>query len=92
MLRRARDRGLRFLDLLAGDRAHDLGAIEETPLLLGREPVLDVLVLEDLVERATAVVLANHVPGDVLLGGALLEQEREEILEYGHETRLYPGA
>ena len=74
-----------------GDRSDDLGTIEQASLLLGRQPVLDVLVLEDLVERAAAVVLANHVACDVVFGGALLEQEREEILEYGHATRLYPG-
>ena len=67
------------------------GPIEQAPLLLGGQPVLDVLVLEDLVERAAAVVLADHVACDVLFGRALLEEEREEILEYGHVTRLYPG-
>ena len=69
----------------------DLRAIEQAPLLLGGQPVLDVLVLEDLVERAATVVLADHVACDVLFGRALLEEEREEILEYGHVTRLYPG-
>jgi hypothetical protein len=36
-------------------------------------------------------VLTDHVPRDVLLGGAPLEEKREEVLERGHETRLYPG-
>ena len=90
-LRGGADGGFGLFDLLARDRSDDLGTIEQASLLLGRQPVLDVLVLEDLVERAAAVVLANHVACDVVFGGALLEQEREEILEYGHVTRLYPG-
>ena len=57
----------------------------------GVEAVLDVLVLEDLVQRAAALVLAHDVACDVLFGGASLEEEREEVLEPRHETRLYPG-
>ena len=56
--------------VVARDRADDLGPVEQAPLLLGGEPVLDVLVLEDLVERAAAVVLADHVACDVLFGRA----------------------
>ena len=56
-----------------------------------RQAVLDVLVGEDLVERSSTLVLADHVAGNMLLGGVPLEEEREEILEDGHETRLYPG-
>ena len=44
------------------------------------------------VERAPAVVLADDVAGDVLLRRAAGEEEREDVLEPGHETRLYPGA
>ena len=67
------------------------GPIEEAPLLLRRQPILDVLVLEDLLQASPALVLAHDVPSDVLLRGAALEEEREEVLEHGHETRLYPG-
>ena len=73
------------------ERRDHLGPVEETLLLLGRQPVLDVLILEDLVEGAPPLVLAHDVPRDVLLGGASLEQKREKVLEPRHETRLYPG-
>jgi hypothetical protein len=73
------------------ERRDHLGPVEQPLLLLGRQPVLDVLVLEDLVERSSAVVLAHDVPRDVLFGRASLEQEREKVLEPRHETRLYPG-
>jgi hypothetical protein len=36
-------------------------------------------------------VLPHDVARDVLLGGASLEEEREEVLEPRHQTRLYPG-
>jgi hypothetical protein len=74
-----------------GESRDHLRPIEEPLLLLGREPVLDVPVLEDLVERPPPVVFAHDVPRDVLFGGASLEQEREKVLEPRHETRLYPG-
>ena len=35
-------------------------------------------------------MLADHIAGNMLLGGIPLEEKREEILEDGHETRLYP--
>ena len=53
-----------------GERLDDLRAVEQPPLLLRRQAVLDVLVLEDLVERPPALVLADDVPRDVLFGGA----------------------
>ena len=46
----------------------ELRPVEETALLLGRQAVLDVLVLDDLGERAPAVVLAYDVARDVLFG------------------------
>ena len=61
----------------AAERLDDLRPVEQAALLLGREAVLDVLVLEDLVQRPAAVVLADDVPRDVLLCGAPREQERE---------------
>ena len=86
------DRRLRCLELVPGDRLDDFRTVEQALLLLGRQTVLDVAVLEDLFERATALVLTDHVPRDMLLSGASLEEKREEVLECGHEKRLYPGA
>ena len=57
----------------------------------GVHAVLDVPVLEDLVQRPAALVLADDVPRDVLFCGAPREEKRERVLEPGHETRLYPG-
>ena len=66
--------------------------IEEASLLLGRQAVLHVLVLEDVVQRPAPVVLAHDVPRNVLLRGPPREEEREHVLERRHEKRLYPGA
>jgi hypothetical protein len=85
------DRRLRGGEDVVRKGGDQLRPVEQPPLLLGREAVLDVLVLEDLVQGATALVLPHDVAGDVLLGGASLEEEREEVLEPRHETRLYPG-
>ena len=67
------------LDRVVPDRADHLGAIEDPALLLGCQPVQDIPVLEDLLERPAALVLADHVCGDTLLGRGALEQERERI-------------
>jgi hypothetical protein len=72
------------------NRADDLGPVEQSLLLFRREPILDVPVLEDLVERPSSLVLADHVHRDPLLLGAPLEEKREQVLEDLHRTRLYP--
>jgi hypothetical protein len=36
-------------------------------------------------------VLSDDVPRHVLLRRSPLEEKREEVLEDGHGTRLYPG-
>jgi hypothetical protein len=59
----------------------DLGPIEQTSLLLLRQAIHDVLVLQDLVERPSTVVLPDHVLRDPLLACRALEEKREEILE-----------
>ena len=56
---------------------HDLGAVEEPPLLLRVEPVLDVPVLEDLGEASPARVLADHVRSHAVLRARTGEQKRE---------------
>ena len=58
-------------DQVVADRVHDLGLIEQPPDLLGRAAVRHVGVLEDLLERAPAMVLADHVLGhELFLAGA----------------------
>jgi len=52
------------------ERLDDLRPVEQTALLLRAQPVLDVLVVEDLGERPAPFVLADDVPGDVLFGRA----------------------
>ena len=56
---------------------HDLGAVEDALHLLGRAAILDVRVVENVVERTPAAVLANDVFGDELLGLRPLEEKRE---------------
>src|SRR5262249_39657455 len=48
---------------------------------LGRQPVADVGVLQDLRERAAALVLADHVGGDALLARRAGEEKRERVAE-----------
>lgn len=55
----------------------DLGTVEQAALLLCVEPVLDVPVLEDLREAATARVLADHVRSHAVLRTRAGEQKRE---------------
>src|SRR4029453_7530173 len=88
-LRRAEGRASR-LARFGRNRPDDLGPVERSLLLFRREPVLDVPVLEDLVERPSSLVLADHVHRDPLLLGAPLEEKRKEVLEDVHRTRLYP--
>jgi hypothetical protein len=79
---RGGDRRLGRLGHVAPDRLDDLGPVEQAGALLGAlQPVHDVAVLEDLRERAAAVVLADDVLRHALLAGRALEQEREDVLE-----------
>ena len=64
------ERVARGVDVLLAERLHDLGPVEQARLLLRREPVLHVAVLQDLGERAAAAVLAREVRDDLLLRGA----------------------
>src|SRR6478735_8922974 len=71
-------------DSVATDRVDDLRAVEQAVALLLRGKAVDhVFVLEDVVQRPAAVVLANHVFRDALLARRALEQKREHVLE-GH--------
>ncbi len=54
-------------DEVVAERVHDVGPVEQPPDLLGRAPVRDVVILQDLRERAATVVLADHVLRDPLL-------------------------
>ena len=76
-------------DRVVADRLDHLGPVEQPGALVRREAVLHVAVLQDLCEVAPAVVLADHVGGDALLGRRALEEEREEVPER-HRARLYP--
>ena len=68
--------------VLVADGLQDLGAIEQALALVGRQAVRHVLVLHDLGERATTVVLADHVLRDAILGRRSLEEPGEEVLEH----------
>jgi hypothetical protein len=66
---------------------HDLGAVEQPALLLWREPVLDVAILEDLRCPPASRVLAREVPDDLVLHRRLREEEREGGLQETSELR-----
>ena len=61
----------------------DLGPVEEARSLLRRlEAVPDVVIGEDLVQRAASRVLAQDVLRNALLSYGALEEEREEVLQH----------
>jgi hypothetical protein len=66
---------------------HDLGTIEQARLLLRREPVLDVPVLEDLRGTATARVLPRQIGDDLFLHRRLCKQEGEGVPEEAGELQ-----
>jgi hypothetical protein len=61
----------------------DLGTVEQPRDLVLAEPVLHVVVLEDLVEVPSALVLADHVLRDAVLLLGAGEQVLEDV-EKGH--------
>jgi hypothetical protein len=75
---------------------HDIGPVEQPGLLLRRQAVLDVAILQDLREVATASVLARHVRHNLFLRRASREEKRERITKQArqprHRNRLYSRA
>ena len=63
------------VDVLLAERVHDVGPFEQTTLLLRRQAVLDVTILEDLREVATAPVLTRDVRDDLFLRRAPGEEK-----------------
>src|SRR5207248_3270030 len=76
------------------ESVNDLGAVKHAGKLLRRAAVADVRVLEDLGERAPALVLADHVGRDPLLLAGAGEEEGEGIPQEGREPdhRFDPSA
>src|SRR5919198_2734161 len=68
-----------LLEHVVAHRRHDLGTFEQARSLLGRRPVADVWVLEDLRERASAGVLAEHVADEELLLLRRAEQKADRV-------------
>ena len=77
-LSRARLRGLRRV---VADRPDHVGPLEHALDLLRGGAVADVRVVEDLLDRPAAVVLADQVGGDALLLARLRAGEREDPTE-----------
>ena len=79
-------------DEVVAERVQDVRPVEQALDLLGREPVRDVGVLEDVVERAAAMVLADQMLGADLLPARTWEEEAErradEIRELSHRRRF----
>ena len=77
----------RAFDRVVAERVNHLGTVEEPALLLRREAVLDVAVLEDLRERPPARVLPQHVRRDPILGARTRKEEGEGVPQKGREPR-----
>ena len=86
----ARDRAQisEFYREMFGFESLDVEILKQTGLLLRRQPVLDVVALEDLLQPAAARVLADHVRRHPILLCRSGEEERERRLqdaaELGH--------
>ncbi len=75
----SRQRAAGRLDRVVADSANDVRAIEEPGLLRRRETIAHVRVVEDVLERPSALVLADDVGGDSILLRGTREEERERI-------------
>ncbi len=73
------------VDVVLAERMHDFGPVEQPCLLLRREAVLDVAILEDLRDPAPARVFPRQVGDDLLFDGGLREQEGEGAPEEARE-------
>jgi hypothetical protein len=69
----------RRVDVLLSERTDELGPVEQARLLLWRQPVLHIPVLQDLGQPAAATVLAREVCDDLLLRRASGEEKCERI-------------
>jgi hypothetical protein len=65
--------------VLLGECADDVRPRKHPLLLLVRQAILDVRVLEDLVHTATCAVLAQEIRHDGILAGRPREEEREGV-------------
>ena len=68
-------------------RVYYLGSLEHASNLLGRATVLDVGIVEDVDERAAAVVFPDDVFGDEFLCLRPREEEREGAAEDVRDAR-----
>jgi len=67
--------------VLLAESVDDVGPREHPLLLVGRQPVLDVRVLKDLVDAAPRAVLAQEIGHDRVLLRRPCEEERERTTE-----------
>ena len=72
---------------MLAERVHDLRPIEQARLLLRREPVLDVPVLQDLRDAPSPRMLARQVGDHLLLRRRLREEEGEGATEEAAELQ-----
>src|SRR5581483_6156061 len=81
------------LDRLLAERVDHFRPREEPSLLVDREAVLQIRILEDRFDPAAVPVLAQQIRGDHLLALRSREEERERVPQEGaqpqHVTRLY---
>jgi hypothetical protein len=75
------ERALRLVHETFTERVQQVRPIEQPLDLLGGQSVRHVVVLENVVYRSTAMVLANHVLRDALFGLRPRREERERALD-----------
>jgi hypothetical protein len=81
----ARESLARSVDVVLSECVNHLGTVEQALLLLRRQPVLDVPILEDLRRAAASRVLAGEVCDDLLLHRRRREEEGEGVSEEAAE-------
>jgi hypothetical protein len=65
---------------------HDLRAVEQTPLLLASQPVLNVTIAEDLGQAASARMLTHDVRSHAILGARPSKEEREGAAQQARKS------
>ena len=78
---------LRLVHEILAQRVQHIRPVEQSPDLLRAEPVRDVVILEDVLQRPAAVVLADHVLRHPLFALRPRAEERERALDRIDETQ-----
>ena len=72
---------LRLVDETFAERVEHVGTVQQSLDLLGAQAVRHVVILEDVVQRTPAMMLADHVLRDALFALRARPEKRERALD-----------